>query len=147
MPQHLSQALQRSSKLDNTSGILMVFTELGGLESDEFAGHKIHRLENIWLEPQEGAPNSYRVGKRYDALWRELPSEVTFGSNTLERPLPSALYLEIHAARAKALINSDAMELMDDLLDEFEPINVLASDGSSGQLLEYALSLYQTAIV
>ena len=57
----------------------------------------------------------------------------------MELPFPSRAYLEIHAASAKIVHMSGATEYMDKILRDMEDIRVLSNDGTSAEVLEYAL--------
>jgi len=52
-------------------------------------------------------------------------------------PLPSPLYLKIHAAFAKVAHLSGAADFIDRVYEDLEEMDVLASDGSSSTTLEY----------
>ena len=65
---------------------------------------------------------------------------VTFKtSNPVKLPLPSPIYLKIHAACARVANLSGAGEYIDSILRDLEYAEVLCDDGSSAELLEHAL--------
>lgn len=67
-------------------------------------------------------------------------STVTFTSPDPEKlPLPSPEYLAIHAACAKVANLSGAGEYIDNVVRDLEDTSVLSKDGSSAELLEFAL--------
>lgn len=66
--------------------------------------------------------------------------------NEEEFPLPKREYLELHATCSRVAQFSGAAHyilVMETMFEDLEDTFVLASDGSSGRLLEQAL-LYQT---
>lgn len=69
-----------------------------------------------------------------------MPPTVTFMSLDPERlPLPSPLYLRLHAAAARVAHLSGAREYVNKILLDMEETKVLSSDGSSALLLTEAL--------
>lgn len=53
--------------------------------------------------------------------------------------LPNPTYLEIHAACCKVAHMSGAAEYLDAVVRDIEGIGVLAEDGASANVLEYAI--------
>ncbi|KAG8965648.1 hypothetical protein FRC03_000343 [Tulasnella sp. 419] len=123
--------------------------------SEELSGPGIHRLENImtmdlsmhdwfsslqiWLETTE-VPNSYMLKSRYPALIRKFPAIITFTSTDNRLPLPSPRYIGIHAACARVVHLSGAGKYIDGVFRDLEEMRMLATDGTSGDVLSLALS-------
>ncbi|KAJ3508189.1 hypothetical protein NLJ89_g5889 [Agrocybe chaxingu] len=123
----------------------------------ELNGAKVHRLENVmtlipslhemfdtlklWFIHKAG--NTYRIEtpERERVFVREYPKEITFTSTMPEKlPVPSREYLAIHAACAKVAHLSGAAEYIDQLYRDMEDMKTLATDGSSADTLEQAIS-------
>jgi len=68
-----------------------------------------------------------------------LPDEVCFTSTNPQLELPDPKFIAIHAACCRAAHLSGAAEAVDLLYRDTEKIRVLADDGSSARLLEFAL--------
>ncbi|KAI9060386.1 hypothetical protein FKP32DRAFT_1578008 [Trametes sanguinea] len=118
----------------------------------------LHRLENImtldmivheqfdrmnlWFQAIDGQ-NTYNVvlAPAVEGLARlvAIPEQVTFVSHRPELPLPSPKYLRIHAACCRIAHLSGAAEHLDVIFRDMEELNVLAHDGSSADVLTYAL--------
>ncbi|THH20036.1 hypothetical protein EW146_g1228 [Bondarzewia mesenterica] len=124
--------------------------------TEELNSPDIHRLQNIltmeaskhemfdslqlWLE-STGSPNCYKVNSVAPALQSDIPDIVTFTtSDPLNLPLPSPDYLHLHAACARVAHLSGAGEHIDRVFRDMEEMQVLAVDGSSTDILSYALS-------
>ncbi|KAI0719731.1 hypothetical protein C8T65DRAFT_634937 [Cerioporus squamosus] len=129
---------------------------------DELSGPNVHRLENVltlshmlhvvfdklglWLEEVPGKPHTYRVkfAPRYAHVARCVPEEVRFVAHAhedgLELPLPSRKYLRIHAACCRVAHLSGAAAYVDAIEREREELQVLAEDGGSARVLEFALA-------
>jgi hypothetical protein len=69
----------------------------------------------------------------------EIPATVAFTSRDKKLPLPDPRYLRIHAACAKVAHLSGAAEYIDVIFRDMEDTRVLATNGSSAELLSYAL--------
>ena len=63
-----------------------------------------------------------------------------------QHPLPDPRYLALHAACAKVAHLSGASEYVDTIFRKTEDMKVLASDGSSGEALLYALRKSHIAV-
>jgi hypothetical protein len=70
--------------------------------------------------------------------YKQVPRYVNF-TTTTNYPLPNPEYLKIHAACARVAHLSGAGECMDKVIKDANEIPVLASDGTSAEVLEYAL--------
>jgi len=68
-----------------------------------------------------------------------LPDTVTFTTTDPRLSLPDPRYLRVHAACAKVANLSGAGECIDKIIRDLEDIRVLAADGSSADVLNYAL--------
>ncbi|KAI0351275.1 hypothetical protein OH77DRAFT_1429787 [Trametes cingulata] len=118
----------------------------------------LHRLENImtldvivrdtfdqmdlWFEPVNDQEHTYKIvlAARVQRLAEGIvPQEVTFTSHHPELPLPSPKYLRIHAACCRIAHMSGAAEYLDLVLHELEEMQVLACDGTSADVLSFAL--------
>jgi len=65
--------------------------------------------------------------------------KIVLTSASARLPLPSHVYLEIHAACCRVAHLSGAGEYIDKLLEDLEDTRVLSEDGSSAQLLTFVL--------
>ena len=94
--------------------------------------------------PQLGfqdVPNTYKVCVArdfyHDERWK---STVTFTPlDPVKLPVPSPSYLELHAACCRVANLSGAGEYIDKILRDMEDIQVLSQDGTSAEVLRYAL--------
>src|ERR1700710_3144856 len=88
----------------------------------------------------QDTPNTYRVCGD-PVLIGNVPTPVTFTtSDPVRLSLPSPRYLGIHAACCKVARLSGAGEYSDKIFRDMEDTRVLSFDGSSAELLSYALS-------
>ena len=77
-------------------------------------------------------------------LWNRT---VTFTSpDPVKLPVPSPWYLDLHAACCRVAHLSGAGQCIDDILRDMEDTQVLSQDGSSAEVLKYALSPYSQEI-
>jgi hypothetical protein len=67
-----------------------------------------------------------------------LPKLVTF-STTTNHPLPNPRYLEVHATCAKVCYYSGAGAYVNEIAQELKESPFLASDGTSYEILKFAL--------
>jgi hypothetical protein len=68
----------------------------------------------------------------------QLPELVTF-STTMDYPLPNPRYLEVHATCAKVCYYSGAGLYVNEIIQELKESPFLASDGTSYEILKFAL--------
>ncbi|KAJ8474634.1 hypothetical protein ONZ51_g7079 [Trametes cubensis] len=119
----------------------------------------LHRLENVmtldimlrnvfdrlnmWFEAIDGQENTYKVvlagGAARLATKGVIPEQVTFTSHKAGLQLPSPKYLRVHAACCKIAHMSGAAEYLDMVYGEMEELKVLAHDGTSADVLCYAI--------
>ncbi|KAL7278641.1 hypothetical protein ACG7TL_007642 [Trametes sanguinea] len=119
----------------------------------------LHRLENImtldvivheqfdrmnlWFQAIDGQDNTYKVvlAPAVGGLARlvAIPEQVTFVAHRPELPLPSPKYLRVHAACCQIAHLSGAAAHLDVIFRDMEELKVLAQDGSSADVLTYAL--------
>ncbi|KAF9474041.1 hypothetical protein BDN70DRAFT_765011, partial [Pholiota conissans] len=119
-------------------------------------GRNIHRLENVitmcsgghnafdnlklWFEPAANAgPDTYSVHTPDSSMYpRYFKRNVTFSTPDKDKyPLPSSVYLAIHAACAKVAHLSGAAEEIDILYREMEDSKVMSKDGASVEHIEH----------
>ncbi|KDQ61386.1 hypothetical protein JAAARDRAFT_190164 [Jaapia argillacea MUCL 33604] len=149
-------------KNQHSSTVWTVMERFGQVYGEEeLDGSNIHRLENVmtlnpdlyeffdtlhmWLEPTD-KPNQYKITATSDVFLIGLPQLVTFTTSDAKNlPLPSPRYLALHAACVRVLNLSGAAKRIDAIEVEMEKLSVLASDGSSADVLSFALG--QLAIV
>lgn len=67
------------------------------------------------------------------------PTTVTFTSTDPNLPLPSPVYLSLHAVCAKLAYFSGAAEYIEMIFRNMSDLQVLSDDGSSADLLTHAL--------
>ncbi|KAH9846874.1 hypothetical protein C2E23DRAFT_539117 [Lenzites betulinus] len=119
-------------------------------------GGRLHRLDNIltldavihddfdtmdlWFEAIKGQPNTYKIIIP-PGISRppSLPDSVHFVSHHPDLPLPSPRYLEIHAFCCRILHMSGAAEYVDLIFRDMEELQVLSSNGTSADVLSFAL--------
>ncbi|KAK0438741.1 hypothetical protein EV421DRAFT_1969948 [Armillaria borealis] len=148
----------RSDKHEWVSPVWAVVRMIG-IQMEELNGAGIHRLENsltlcsgffeyfnrlaLWLQAVKDQPHTYVVVSTSPATLRRLPSRVvTFTTPDPEvLPLPSPVYLAIHAACCRIARMSGAADYVDKVLREKEELRartasmgILAEDGSSMDL-------------
>ncbi|KAG9026895.1 hypothetical protein FRB95_008348 [Tulasnella sp. JGI-2019a] len=158
--QHLKLGNHESSRMLNW--VSLAWDTLGhsgqdNMVSDQLNERDIHHVDNImtldmtvhtlfdqlilWFEPEGDIPNQYRVClKREINLGLPNPPVVTFTSSDPRIPLPNARFLKLHAACVKVANLSGASEYIESMLRDVEEIEVLASDGTSADVLEFALA-------
>lgn len=89
----------------------------------------------------QGEENTYTVEGSSRGVKIGLPATVTLTSpNPDEFPLPDRRYLALHAACAKVVLLSGAVEYIHKTLRDREKTQVLSEDGSSAELLGSLLS-------
>ena len=86
-------------------------------------------------------PNTYRLRSarpfHIDPQWK---STVKFTTpDPAKLPVPSPAYLELHAACCRIADLSGAGEYIETILRDMEDIQVLSQDGTSAEVLQYAL--------
>ncbi|KAF8556878.1 hypothetical protein OG21DRAFT_1482658 [Imleria badia] len=139
--------------------ILSMFTDVDIIP--QLAGNNIHRLENVilmyqiqiqifhnlfddllmWLKPVEGRPHTYRIHLAREEYRTDerIPELVTFSTAT-DLPLPDSAYLALHALCCEVAWMSGAAEHIMDIERRMDGTNVLASDGTTADLLASALA-------
>ncbi|CUA71490.1 hypothetical protein RSOLAG22IIIB_09617 [Rhizoctonia solani] len=136
--------------------VFEILERFGGISHLELKERGLHHWTNIltveksllwyldnlclWLEPVEGADNSYRVRKRFPRIRSDLPEIITFATAT-NLPLPDRRYLALHAACAKVVHMSGASDAIDSFIHKMEWDGVLSEDGTSAGFLHGLLSL------
>ncbi|KAI9567970.1 hypothetical protein HD554DRAFT_2172717 [Boletus coccyginus] len=138
--------------------VLSMFTYISIIK--DLAGNRIHRLENIlslnfychqlfddlclWLKPVGDVPHTYhvRVAKEELKLHQRIPERVNF-STTTTLPLPHHEYLALHALCCEVAWMSGAAEYLMDIERRMDDTKVLASDGSTADLLMKTLGLVE----
>ncbi|OBZ66341.1 hypothetical protein A0H81_13681 [Grifola frondosa] len=153
-------------KHEYAATVWTIMERFGGIRvREELDGVKVHSLENIitmtpylherfdalelWFEKTD-IPNRYKVAVANEWVLRgtSVPEFVTFTSSNPIIPLPSPRYLALHAAWARIVHLSGAGEYINKIFINMERLPVLADDGSSADVLQYALaSLPSDAIV
>ncbi|KAF9460298.1 hypothetical protein BDZ94DRAFT_1378022, partial [Collybia nuda] len=123
----------------------------------ELNGSGVHRLENIltllsdvhdrferlelWFE-ETSTEHQYNIGAidpEEVFEFSRLPRQVKFETEHHNMALPSSIYLKLHAVCAKIAHLSGAGEYIEKFQRDLEQTDVLASDGSSTELLHDAL--------
>ena len=98
-----------------------------------------------WLQEE---PNRYHTRAVLPGILRHrVPKFVTFTSSNNSLPLPDYRYLRLHAACAKVTNLCGAGDYIDLIFRRLEDTRVLASNGSSFDLLQYALAKYSDVVV
>lgn len=91
-------------------------------------------------------PVRYKVCSPFDGVLRGFPKFVEFQPDNENLPIPSPYYLAMHAACARVANLSGASEYIDRVQRDMEDIWVLSEDGSSADILEYAISCHQISV-
>jgi hypothetical protein len=87
----------------------------------------------------QDTPHTYRVCGD-SAVIGNIPTPVTFTtSDPVRLPLPNPRYLGVHAAYCKVARLSGAGEYSDKVFRDMEDTRVLSFEGSSAEMLSYAL--------
>ena len=86
-------------------------------------------------------PNTYKLCAAHSLIIDEgWKSTVTFTTPDSEKlPVPSATYLELHAACCRVANLSGGGKYIENILRDMEDIQVLSQDGASAEYLQYAL--------
>jgi len=152
---HIATGEERHPKTDYAATAWAVVDRFGGVKvTEELNGANIHRLGNvmtmqvdvhmkfdslgIWFE-ETGTPNKYNICARRQANLAGLPPTVTFTTTDPRLPLPDPRYLRVHAACARVAHLSGAGECIDRVIRDMQYTDVLAPDGSSAEVLDFAL--------
>ncbi|KAJ8588954.1 hypothetical protein M405DRAFT_792280 [Rhizopogon salebrosus TDB-379] len=149
---------ERHPNTDYAATAWAVADRFGGVKvTEELNGAKIHHLGNvmtmqvdvhmkfdsltIWFEETVccGTPNKYNICGRREASLVGLPPTVTFTTTDPRLPLPDPRYLRVHAACARVAHLSGAGECIDRVIRDLQYTDVLATDGSSAEMLDFAL--------
>ncbi|KAF8573903.1 hypothetical protein K439DRAFT_1399426 [Ramaria rubella] len=156
--QNISGENQDGPKLNYAASAWAVMERMGGvLLPDELNGADVHRLENIltleggvhemfdslylWFEATaDNVPNSYHVCSTDPEFVQDISSPVIFTSTHPGLPLPDPRYLALHAACAKVAHVSGAGQYVESVYRDMDSAEVLASNGSSADVLEAALA-------
>ncbi|KAF8266448.1 hypothetical protein EI94DRAFT_1830627 [Lactarius quietus] len=144
-----------SDKNDYYSASVLAVLKQFGYHSDNPNGEKVHSLFNVmtmqhdvhdffdrlmlWFEKTD-TPNCYNVRTTLSPRFFE-PRQVTFTTpHPVKLPLPSPELLALHATCAQVAHLSGASEYIDRILEDMEETRVLAHDGTSSEVLHYALT-------
>ncbi|KAH9482082.1 hypothetical protein JR316_0004177 [Psilocybe cubensis] len=145
-----------SEKREYAASMWAVMTRFGyEKRPEELNGARIHRLENIltlvpnfhglfdllqvWFTATE-IENKYKLEAVDSLILRPYPEYVTFTSpDPAKYPLPSPVYLAIHAACAKVAHLSGAAAYIDKYNEDLDDSTTLDPSGKSADLLEHAL--------
>jgi len=93
----------------------------------------------LCFEAMPDKPHQYKIlyfTSRRPALMRDF---ITLSTEKPELPLPDPVLLALHATCCKVAHLSGASEHIDQNYRDADEINVLAEDGTSGDVLSYAL--------
>ncbi|KJA16259.1 hypothetical protein HYPSUDRAFT_147992, partial [Hypholoma sublateritium FD-334 SS-4] len=145
-----------SAKRDHSATLWAVMHRFGHDELPEaLNGTKVHRLENVmtlvpgfhysfdqlqvWFVATV-QKNKYKLEAANAFTLRGYPECVTFTTpDQAKFPVPSPIYLAIHAACAKVAHLSGAAECIDKFYRDMGESMTLASDGTSATMLEHAI--------
>ncbi|KIM43724.1 hypothetical protein M413DRAFT_68654, partial [Hebeloma cylindrosporum] len=105
--------------------------------------HKLFDDLQLWFEAVPNNVDTYDICSPFPLVPHLIPhTRVTFSTNT-ERPLPDPRYLKLHAAVCRIAHLSGAAEYIESFDRDTESTTVLARDGSSADLLSFALQRVQ----
>ncbi|KAF8349100.1 hypothetical protein F5887DRAFT_879149 [Amanita rubescens] len=124
-----------SSPKEYAASVLAVLSRFG-YDVEKINGPKVHSLFK-WKKTRMIISIAWSCGLK--AQW-EVPDEVTFTSpDPSILPYPSPQLLALHAACAKVAHLSGAGECIDEFDRDTDDLDVLATDGSSFDILTHAL--------
>jgi hypothetical protein len=75
----------------------------------------------------------------FNPLWNKTVEFKPFSMDNMKVPVPSPAYFEVHAACCRVAHLSGAGEHIDNILRDMEDTQVLSQDGTSAEVLQYAL--------
>jgi len=144
------------SELDYSASILAILKRFH-YDISSFNGERVHSLTNVITLCKdiheafgrlefyfETTPEEDRYETRYLTLLRPhslMPRFVTFSTtDPAHLPVPAPELLALHATCCKVAHLSGANEYINNILSDAQEMSVLASDGSSGDMLSYMLS-------
>jgi hypothetical protein len=87
----------------------------------------------------QGLPNKYDVLVFGSLLRREDFVDVVDLTSSNDSPPPNPRYVALHCAICKVLWASGRGEELEELMRDMDDISVLAEDGSSAKLFEFAI--------
>ncbi|KAJ8509111.1 hypothetical protein ONZ45_g8672 [Pleurotus djamor] len=150
----VGKTTEGNNKRDYAASVLAVLQRFG-YDVEKLNGPNVHSLINVitlehnvhhdfdtlqlWLDATD-TPNQYCIGAVSSDDIPPGRSLVTFSTTNKDLPLPSAQLLALHAACAKVANLSGAAEYLDDVERRSRELKVLASDGGSAAVLEYAIA-------
>ncbi|KAG9001394.1 hypothetical protein FRB94_004806 [Tulasnella sp. JGI-2019a] len=107
--------------------------------------HQAFDTLKLWFEPQDGITDQYCVCTlRRTAFGIPDPPIVTFTSSNNLLPVPSERFIRLHTTCAKVANLSGAGEYVDCMLSDMEEMDVLRNDGTSADVLSFALAQIPT---
>ncbi|EKM57142.1 uncharacterized protein PHACADRAFT_91812, partial [Phanerochaete carnosa HHB-10118-sp] len=167
IPRSLNQGISstrtkaRSSAYSAT--VWTILERYANISFTELNGPGLHRLENVltldsrlhnkfdelnlWLEAVPDSEHAYSV-RCYPVGDPRIQNPVRFTTpDTQEYPFPDPRYLKLHAACARVYHLSGAAEYIESFQREIEDTMVLADNGSSAEMLAFALQPYEDVTV
>lgn len=92
------------------------------------------------IDTYQAVENKYKIEAAWDFMLRGCPEYVTFTTPDPEKlPVPSRVYLGIHAACARVAHLSGAAECIDKFYSDMDDSTTLDPDGASAMMLEHAI--------
>jgi len=151
-----------SEKRDYAATMWAVMVRFGHTKlPDELNGSSVHRLENVITAIPEfhanfdslmvwfvatNEKNKYKLEAAEPLIIRDYPEYVTFTTpDPIRLPVPSPVYLAIHAACAKVAHLSGAAACIDKFYRDMDDSTTLDLNGASADILEHAIFELQAA--
>ncbi|KAJ4488738.1 hypothetical protein C8J55DRAFT_423240 [Lentinula edodes] len=161
MPEATYFDLDKGKTKDYSASVLAVFDRFG-VQFDKLNEGNIHSLWNVmtlvqpihdsfdrlelWFEATSNEHEYFiKTTDETNRLLSELNGPITLTSSDPDVPLPDPKLLAFHAAACRVAHLSGATEYMEEILRDFERLNVLAEDGGSLAILEHAF--FQAGLV
>ncbi|KAJ3906631.1 hypothetical protein F5879DRAFT_876955 [Lentinula edodes] len=161
IPEATYFGLDKGKTKDYSASVLAVFDRFG-VQFDKLNEGNIHSLWNVmtlvqpihdsfdrlelWFEATDNEHEYFiKTTDETNRLLSELNGPITLTSSDPNVPLPDPKLLAFHAAACRVAYLSGATEYMEEILRDFERLNVLAEDGGSLAILEHAF--FQAGLV
>ncbi|KAJ3868832.1 hypothetical protein EV359DRAFT_60294 [Lentinula novae-zelandiae] len=161
IPEATYFGLDKGKTKDYSASVLAVFDRFG-VQFDKLNEGNIHSLWNVmtlvqpihdsfdrlelWFEATGNVHEYFiKTTDETNRLLSELNGPITLTSSDSNVPLPDPNLLAFHAAACRVAYLSGATEYMEEILRDFERLNVLAEDGGSLAILEHAF--FQAGLV
>ncbi|KAJ3891823.1 hypothetical protein GG344DRAFT_46573, partial [Lentinula edodes] len=161
IPEATYFGLDKGKTKDYSASVLAVFDRFG-VQFDKLNEGNIHSLWNVmtlvqpihdcfnrlelWFEATDNEHEYFiKTTDETNRLLSELNGPITLTSSDPNVPLPDPKLLAFHATACRVAYLSGATEYLEEIVRDFERLNVLAEDGGSLAILEHAF--FQAGLV